>query len=105
MGSWINTIAGLLISAAFGALFVKHALHVDRKVRVHGLLYGAGATATQAVATFLAGVLPVSAMNAAITVWLLWVWWNNGGGDGFKRLVKRAAGYLGFGPQALPQGV
>jgi len=43
-----------------------------------------------------------SYVSAAMMVWCLYDWWDNGGGDGMKRRLKAWA--QAFGPRTAPQG-
>lgn len=79
-------------------------LHVDKKIQNQGLVWIAAASGVMAVAGVLDNNSVAAGINAATSAFALWQWWNNGGGDGMKKLLKKAAGYLGFGPQAAPQG-
>lgn len=78
--------------------------HADRKLQAHAFLWAACGTGVVTVAAIVSGNWGMALLYGPATAWSLWEWWNRGGGDGMKKLLKKAAGYLGFGPQAAPQG-
>lgn len=75
--------------------------HTDRRLQQRGRLCSAAANLVLAVANALIGNTVAAAVGAAIGAWLLWQWWNGGGGDGLKRRLKKWAG--AFGPRLAPQ--
>lgn len=95
-------IAFVCVACACYGRAVLLIMHVDKKVQVRGLLWVAIAAGVMMVASVLDGSSFGGAVNAATAAFALWQWWDRGGGDGMKKLLKKAAGYLGFGPQAAP---
>lgn len=98
----VIVVGGLAITTTCYARGLWLLAYVDSKLKQRGrllLICGSGA---QTVACVVTGSSVAAAVNAAVGAWFLYDWWNNGGGDGMKRRMKKMAGYLGFGPQAAP---
>jgi hypothetical protein len=83
---------------------LRWAGYVDRRLRARGWLLAAVGHGVQGLGYILMGIAVMPMVMAAMGGYCLYEWWNNGGGDGMKRRLKKAAGYLGFGPGPAPQG-
>lgn len=101
----VTVLVGFVITMALQVPAFVYGRYADRKIRLRGLPFLAASSASMGVTLWLVGVWPMAYVFWAGAAWILWLWWNSGGGDGFKRALKKAVGYLGFGPQVLPQGV
>lgn len=74
--------------------------HADRKIQNRGLLsllFGYGVLLVMCV---LVRDMIGASCSAAVMAFCLYVWWNNGGGDGMKRRLRSWARYFGM---AAPQ--
>lgn len=98
-------VGDLVALCVMVSLFIRGWLllqYADRKLRARGCLWVSAGELVLTVRTLLAGNTVMASVYAGFVAVLLWMWWNNGGGDGMKKLLKKASGYLGFGPQAAP---
>jgi hypothetical protein len=95
---------GLAVSAPLYVVGACLWMRVDTKIRQRGRLLMAAGAGVQVLVCTLTNDDVLASLNTATLAWHLYEWWNNGGGDGTKRRLKKVAGYLGFGPQAAPQG-
>lgn len=86
---------GLGVSA-YGVLLF---FHIDRKLRQRGCLVAASGSAITLTGSAVTGLTPIAAVNAAACAVWLWLWWNNGGGDGLRRLGRSIRDSLTPAPQ------
>lgn len=96
--SSISTMSGIVL-LAYGLL---QGWHVDRRLRQRGFLIATGGSGIMLVTSLLLGSTAIAAIHAAgIALWL-WCWWNNGGGDGLRRLGRKLCNSL-TGTTPAPQ--
>lgn len=95
-------VTGSVVTVAFFGVGVAHTLHVDQKIRLRGVLWFTAALFTQMIMSILLHHMFNAAFHAAGIAFLLWGWWNKGGGDGLKRRMKSWTSSLRrtFVPQA-----
>ncbi len=79
-----------------------HLLHVDNRIKARGHLYMAAAFVVCMLGSVLLHSPLIASLDAAGVAWSLWLWWNNGGGDGMKRRFK--AWTESLGRRTAPQG-
>jgi hypothetical protein len=97
----------LVLTAGLGTVVLvipalRFVMHVDRRLRARGWALMAGGYAMQTLPSVWAGETEPAAIDAALTAFFLWQWWNNGGGDGMRRIWKRAKARLTM-PRLAPQ--
>lgn len=82
---WAASSAALpfLIAAMY---YVRY---TDRRLQARAYLMGVAFNGILGLGCVLRGEHLGAALNAALTAWHLYNWWNNGGGDGLRRLLKK----------------
>lgn len=93
-------------SVSFVGLMAMLLLLVDHIRITWKQYYGWSAVlvAGGAVVSFANGWTGLMYLHAGVAAWCAWDWWNNGGGDGPQRRLKRwAAGFQGV-RRTAPQG-
>lgn len=78
------------------------ATHADRKLKARGYLIAAAGAAVLATGSALAGYPVTAALETGMGTYWLYMWWNNGGGDGMRRLFGRLRSLL-TPPSPAPQ--
>lgn len=76
--------------------------YVDIKIRTRGYLVMASGYGVQTVMNILLHSPVAAALTASGSALFLWLWWNNGGGDGMKRRFR--AWTESLGRRTVPQG-
>lgn len=93
----VGTCAGILLIGAG----IWHVIYcVDRKLKTRGLLIAAAGAGVNLVTAVLLKSWIAAGFDAVSLAIALYSWWNNGGGDGMKRRLKKWAESFGFGPAA-----
>ncbi len=84
-------VMSLTLSVTIGCCFwgIHLQLHVDQKIKMQGVLWMAAGVFSQVVQNILMGLPTLAALHAVGIAFLLWIWWNKGGGDGLKRRLKK----------------
>lgn len=89
MNDRVVIIVGTVVTLVFFVVGVLHYLHVDWKIKVRGILWLAAGLTAQMIMSILLGHTFNAAIHSAGVAFLLWTWWNKGGGDGLKRRLKK----------------
>lgn len=96
MDSTAIIVAGSLTSTVFLISGLRYGMCVDRRLKARGLLLVSVGEGAQVVMNILLDNMVGASIMAAVTAIGLWVWWNNGGGDGMRKKLKSLKGYFGF---------
>lgn len=86
----IIIVIGQTTGFALIGLGVGFMRYRDQKLKARGVLYVAIGFTAKAISNFLAHEPIWASIDAGLVAWFLWVWWNNGGGDGMRRAFKKA---------------
>lgn len=86
--------AGALIGLPLTAAGFLLQGRTDRRLQSRGALMAAAGSGVQLFAAVLNGNTAAASAFAAFTAVWLWFWWNSGGGDGMRRLLKNARSLL-----------
>jgi hypothetical protein len=97
----VITVVGLTIGIPLGVWGAWHQVYVDQKLKARGYLFMAAGSGVMTIMCVLTHNTIVAAVNGATTAFNLWSWWNSGGGDGMRRLMKRLTSSIG--DRSVPQ--
>lgn len=76
--------------AGAASMLIGALCSVSRRYRA-GLAWSCVGMALHLVGVVLRGYLFYAVLDAGAFAWLLWNWWNNGGGDNTRRRLRRWA--------------
>jgi len=103
MNHLVIGIGGTVLTVAFTIWGAWFTLHVDPKIKARGYLLMAAGGAANTVQCLLVGPRTLAYVMAGVTAFHLYMWWNNGGGDGMRKAWKKLRS-ISFGRSPLGQG-
>ena len=94
MNDTVVTVVGVGLTALTSVVGAWFASHTDRKIRTRGYLWLAFGCLAQVIMDLLLDDRTLAYVNTALAALHLYSWWNSGGGDGLRKMWKKAKASL-----------